>query len=69
MDQDALGLDPLPKKTGKELFLGEMNEVVPWAALVALIAPFTDSGLVHTVIGTATNVHDVTQAAGRAARR
>ena len=40
MDQFTLGLDPLPKKTRKQVFLDEMNRVVPWAALVALIAPF-----------------------------
>ena len=39
MDQIMLGLDPLPKKTRKEVFLDEMNQVVPWAALVALIQP------------------------------
>lgn len=39
MDQMTLGLDPLPKKTRKEVFLEEMNQVVPWAALVALIQP------------------------------
>lgn len=39
MDQITLGLDPLPKKTRKEVFLDEMNQVVPWAALVALIQP------------------------------
>src|SRR3954471_18211854 len=39
MDQITLGLDPLPKKTRKEVFLDEMNQVVPWAALVALIKP------------------------------
>lgn len=49
MDQDTLGLDPLPKKTRKEVFLGEMNEVVPWAALVALIAPFTRGA--HQALG------------------
>ena len=38
-DQITLGLDPLPKKTRKEVFLDEMNQVVPWAALVALIQP------------------------------
>lgn len=107
MDQYTLGLGPLPKKTRKEVFLDEMNQVVPWATLVAVIAPFArgshqalggrppfpietmlrihclqlwwnqwhfgmkahigvdaDSGLVHTVIGTAANVNDVTQAAG-----
>jgi transposase, IS5 family len=40
MDQFTLGLDPLPKKTRKEVLLDEMNQVVPWAVLVALIAPF-----------------------------
>jgi len=39
MEQINLGLDPLPKKTRKEVFLGEMNQVVPWAQLVALIQP------------------------------
>lgn len=39
MDQIPFGLDPLPKKTRKEIFLDEMNRVVPWAALVALIQP------------------------------
>ena len=37
MNQITLGLDPLPKKTRKEVFLEEMNQVVPWAALVVLI--------------------------------
>lgn len=39
MDQITLGLDPLPKKTRKEVFLDEMNQVVPWVELVALIRP------------------------------
>ena len=39
MDQMTFGLDPLPKKTRKEVFLDEMNQVVPWAVLVALIQP------------------------------
>jgi IS5 family transposase len=39
MNQITLGLDPLPKKTRKEVFLEEMDAVVPWAALVGLIAP------------------------------
>lgn len=39
MDQITLGLDPLPKKTRKKVFLDEMNQVVPWAALVTLIQP------------------------------
>jgi hypothetical protein len=39
MNQITLGLDPLHKKTRKEVFLDEMKLVVPWAALVALIQP------------------------------
>jgi IS5 family transposase len=39
MTQMTFGLDPLPKKTRKEIFLDEMNEVVPWTELVALIQP------------------------------
>jgi len=29
MNQITLGLDPLPKKTCKEVFLDEMNQEVP----------------------------------------
>ena len=39
MTQMTFGLDPLPKKTRKEVFLDEMNLVVPWGELVALIQP------------------------------
>lgn len=39
MYQITLGLDPLHKKTRKEVFLEEMDKVVPWQALVALIQP------------------------------
>ena len=39
MNQISLGLEPLHKKTRKEVFLQEMEQVVPWAALVALIEP------------------------------
>ncbi len=49
MDQITLSLDPLPKKTRKQVFLDEMNRVVPWAALVALIAPFARGA--HRVLG------------------
>jgi IS5 family transposase len=31
MNQALFGFDPLPKKTCKEVFLEEMNLVVPWA--------------------------------------
>ncbi len=52
MDQYALGLDPLPKKTLKEVFLDEMSQVVPWETLVALIAPFARGALVgHSHMG------------------
>ena len=37
MDQMRFGRDPLPKKTRKEVFLDEMNQVVPSAALVELV--------------------------------
>ncbi len=39
MDQITFGFDPLHKKTRKEIFLEEMNQVVPWSQLVALITP------------------------------
>jgi len=39
MTQMSIGLDPLPKKTRKEILLEEMNVVVPWSELVALIQP------------------------------
>lgn len=49
MNQIPLGLDPLHKKTRKEVFLGEMNLVVPWAALVGLIEPFARGA--HQALG------------------
>lgn len=39
MKQTSLGLDLNTKKTRKREFLEEMNRVVPWAELVALIEP------------------------------
>jgi IS5 family transposase len=39
MKQPSLGLDLSTKKTRKREFLEEMNRVVPWAELVALIEP------------------------------
>ena len=39
MTQSNFGFDPIHKKTRKEIFLEEMNRVVPWAALIALIQP------------------------------
>lgn len=37
MNQTTLGFEPLHKKTRKEVFLEEMERVVPWGELVALI--------------------------------
>jgi transposase, IS5 family len=37
MNQIPLDLEPLPKRTRKQEFLEQMDRVVPWAALVALI--------------------------------
>ena len=37
MKQTTLGFEPLFKKTRRSIFLDEMNRVVPWAELVALI--------------------------------
>lgn len=37
--QADLGLDLTTRKTRKRAFLDEMERVVPWAALVELIAP------------------------------
>jgi transposase, IS5 family len=39
MNQARFDIDPLPKKTRREVFLEEMDKVVPWAELVALIQP------------------------------
>ncbi|WP_079415655.1 IS5 family transposase [Thiomonas intermedia] len=39
MKQTDLGLDLTSRKTRKAQFLDEMNRVVPWGALLALIAP------------------------------
>jgi transposase, IS5 family len=39
MKQPSLGLDLSTKKTRKREFLEEMNRVVPWPELVALIEP------------------------------
>ena len=45
MKQAALNLDLQCKKTRKRQFLAEMERVVPWAALVELIAPYYPQGL------------------------
>ena len=40
MKQSSLDLSLSVKKTRKCAFLGEMDAVLPWAALVKLIAPY-----------------------------
>ena len=49
MNQSSLGFDPLPKKTRKEIFLDEMESVVPWGELVALIQPYARGA--HQALG------------------
>ena len=44
MKQSSLDLSLSVKKTRKCEFLGEMDAVVPWAALVQLIAPYYPEG-------------------------
>ena len=44
MKQAALALNLSMKKTRKREFLEQMERVVPWAALVALIAPYYPEG-------------------------
>ena len=44
MKQSSLDLNLAVKKTRKREFLGQMERVVPWAALVALIAPYYPEG-------------------------
>ena len=44
MKQSSLDLSLSVKKTRKREFLGEMDAVVPWAALVQLIAPYYPEG-------------------------
>ena len=39
MKQATLNLDLSAKKTRKQVFLDQMDQVVPWAALVELIGP------------------------------
>jgi len=40
MKQASLELNLIARKTRKREFLEQMERVVPWAALVALIAPY-----------------------------
>lgn len=44
MKQQSLGLGSSIKRTRKREFLGEMERVVPWSDLVALIAPYMPEG-------------------------
>jgi IS5 family transposase len=44
MKQASLRLKLNVKKTRKQVFLEQMEQVVPWAALVALIAPYYPEG-------------------------
>ena len=44
MKQADLGLNLSTKRTRKREFLDEMNRVVPWAALVALVIPHAPTG-------------------------
>ena len=44
MKQTDLGLNLTTKRTRKREFLAEMESVVPWAALVALIGPYAPEG-------------------------
>jgi transposase, IS5 family len=45
MKQIALNLKLNIKKTRKQVFLAQMEQVVPWAELVGLIAPFYPEGV------------------------
>ena len=44
MNQTDLGLNLTTKRTRKREFLGQMERVVPWAALVELVAPYAPEG-------------------------
>lgn len=44
MKQTSLGLELNAKKTRKQIFLEQMEQVVPWAALVERIAPYYPEG-------------------------
>src|SRR5471032_1871179 len=44
MRQANLGLDLTTKRTRKREFLDEMNRVVPWGELVALVLPHAPEG-------------------------
>ncbi len=44
MKQHSLGLGQTAKRTRRREFLGEMEKVVPWADLVALVSPYLPQG-------------------------
>ena len=44
MKQSTLDLNLVARQTRKQVFLAEMNRVVPWAALVELIASYYPEG-------------------------
>ena len=44
MKQSSLDLNLSTKKTRKQQLLAQMERVVPWAALVELIAPYYPEG-------------------------
>ena len=44
MKQDSLGFGDAGKRTRKREFLDEMERVVPWSALVELVAPYAPEG-------------------------
>lgn len=44
MKQSSLDLNLSTKKTRKQELLAQMDRVVPWAALVELIAPYYPEG-------------------------
>ena len=44
MKQTSLGLGQSSKRTRRRVFLDEMDSVVPWSELVALISPYMPEG-------------------------
>lgn len=44
MKQHSLGLGQTTKRTRRREFLDEMEKVVPWADLAALVSPFLPEG-------------------------
>src|SRR5574343_1960671 len=44
MKQQSLGLGQSGRRTRRREFLGEMEQVVPWADLVALVSPYLPEG-------------------------